>query len=165
MLAQVAAAHDSTLGKDRIGCRELAVEPRRQGSDELALSRRFFQEITRSAVPVDLRAIERLKGSPLAIDIYIWLTYRMSYLRRPCLIPWKALQLQFGATYSRSRDLRRSFCAHLRDVVGVYPAVRLRQKDTGLLIYPSPPHVQAQPHKEVRGSPRHLAAGDSETSF
>ena len=87
MLAQVAAAHDSTLRKDGIGCRELAVEPRRQGSDELALSRRFFQEITRSAVQVDLRAIELLKGSPLAIDIYIWLTYRMSYLRRPCLIP------------------------------------------------------------------------------
>jgi len=126
MLAQVAAAHDSTLRKDGIDCRELAVEPRRQGSDELALSRQFFQEITRSAVPVDLRAIELLKSSPLAIDIYIWLTYRMSYLRRPCTIPWKALEDQFGATYSRSRDFRRSFCAHLQDVVGAYPAVRLR---------------------------------------
>ena len=88
---------------------------------ELVLSRQFFQEITRSAVPVDLRAIELLKSSPLAIDIYIWLTYRMSYLRRPCLIPWKALELQFGATYSRSRDFRRSLCTHLREVVGVYP--------------------------------------------
>ena len=87
MLAQVAAAHDSTLRKDGIGCRELAVEPRRQGSDELALSRRFFQEITRSAVPVDVQATERLKAPPLAIDTYIWLTYRMSYLRRPCTIP------------------------------------------------------------------------------
>jgi len=55
---------------------------------ELVLSRQFFQEITRSAVPVDLRAIELLKRSPLAIDIYIWLTYRMSYLRRPASLPF-----------------------------------------------------------------------------
>ena len=121
------------------------------------LSRQFFQEITRSAVPVDLRAIELLNSSPLAIDIYIWLTYRMSYLRRPCLIPWKALENQFGATYSRSRDFRRSFCAHLRLVVGVYPTVRLRQTDTGLLLYPSPPHVQARAETKVRGSLRQLA--------
>ena len=124
---------------------------------KLILSRQFFQEITRSAAPVDLRAIELLKSSPLAIDIYIWLTYRMSYLRRPCLIPWRALENQFGATYSRSRDFRRSFCAHLHEVVGVYPAVRLRQADTGLLLYPSPPHVQARPDREVRGSFGQLA--------
>ncbi len=128
------------------------------------MSRQFFQEITRSAVPVDLRAIGRLKGSPLAIDIYVWLTYRMSYLRRPCTIPWKALENQFGATYARSRDLRWSFCAHLRRVVGVYPAVRVRQTGTGLLLYPSPPHVQAQPHKKVRGNLRRLGAGGSEPS-
>jgi len=132
---------------------------------ELVLSRQFFHEITRSAVPVDLRAIERLKGSPLAIDIYIWLTYRMSYLRRPCLIPWKALDHQFGATYARSRDFHRSFCAHLRVVVGVYPAVRLRQTDTGLLLYPSPPHVQARPDREVRGSSRQIASGRSKAQW
>ncbi len=128
---------------------------------ELVLGRQFFQEITRSAVPVDLRAIERLKGSPLAIDIYIWLTYRMSYLRRPCTIPWKALEDQFGAAYSRSRDFRRSFCTHLHEVAGVYPTVRLRQADTGLLLYPSPPHVHARPSKDVQGSFGHLASGRS----
>ena len=124
---------------------------------ELVLSRQFFQEITRSAVPVDLRAIHLLKGSPLAIDTYIWLAYRMSYLRRPCLIPWDALKDQFGAAYSRSRDFRRSFCAHLHEVVGVYPAVRLRQTDTGLLLYPSSPHVHARPSKDVQGSFGQLA--------
>ncbi|MGB5658450.1 MAG: replication protein RepA [Thermoanaerobaculia bacterium] len=128
---------------------------------ELVFSRQFFHEITRSAVPVDLRAIETLKGSPLAIDIYIWLTYRMSYLSRPCLIPWKALELQFGATYARSRDFQRSFCTHLHEVVGVYHAVRLRQTDTGLLLYPSPPHVQARTDRHVWGNYRQLASIDT----
>jgi len=128
---------------------------------ELVLSRQFFQEITRSAVPLDLPAIHQLKGSPLAIDLYIWLTYRMSYLRRPCLIPWDALKDQFGANYSRSRDFRRSFCTHLREVVGIYPAVRLRQTDTGLLLYPSPPHVQARTDRHVWGNYRQLASIDT----
>ncbi|MGB5159708.1 MAG: replication protein RepA [Thermoanaerobaculia bacterium] len=128
-------------------------------SPTLVLSRQFFQEINCSAVPVDLRVIELLKGSPLAIDTYIWLTYRMSYLRRPCLIPWNALEKQFGATYSRSRDFRRSFHTHLREVVGVYPGVRLRQTDSGLLLFPSPPHVQSRPRTNVRSSLRQLATG------
>jgi len=50
-------------------------------SSEIVLYQVFLEEITRSAVPVDLRAIHQLQRSPLAIDLYIWLTYRMSYLK------------------------------------------------------------------------------------
>ena len=53
----------------------------------IVLGQNFFDEITRSAVPVDLRAIHRLRRSPLALDLHVWLTYRMSYLRKPTLIP------------------------------------------------------------------------------
>ena len=35
-----------------------------------------------------------IKASPFAIDLYIWLTYRMSYLKTPTLIPWEGLQAQ-----------------------------------------------------------------------
>ena len=111
---------------------------------KVALSREIFQEITRSAVPVDLRAVHVLKGSPFAIDIYVWLTYRMSYLRRPCLIPWKGLENQFGADYARSRDFRRRFLAHLGEVLHVYPAARVSQTDAGLHLYASSPHIQAK---------------------
>ena len=114
---------------------------------EIALGHSFFEEITRSAVPVDLRAIRQLQRSPLAIDLYVWLTYRVSYLRKPTLVPWKGLQAQFGSGYSRPRDFRRKALAHLQDVLRVYPAVRIGQTDSGLRLYPSPPHVQARPHR------------------
>jgi len=107
----------------------------------------FFDEITRFAVPVDLRALHLLKASPLAIDLYVWLTYRLSYLKRPTVIPWEGLRSQFGADYARPRDFRRKVLAHLQDVLRVYPAVRVGQADAGLRLYPSPPHVQARPHK------------------
>jgi hypothetical protein len=114
---------------------------------ELVLSRQFFQEITRSAVPVDLRAVHQLKKSPLAIDIYVWLTYRMSYLRKPTLIPWEGLQLQFGAAYARPRDFRRKVLVHLSNILRVYSAVRVAHRHSGLFLYPSPPHVHARSSK------------------
>lgn len=74
---------------------------------QIALSQEFFEEIIRSAVPVDLRAIRQLRRSPLALDLYVWLTCRMSYLRKPTLVPSQRLQNQFGANYCRGRDFRR----------------------------------------------------------
>jgi hypothetical protein len=107
----------------------------------VVLSTEFYDELVAHAVPIDLRALKALKGSPLALDIYSWLTYRMSYLRKPCLIPWEALQTQFGADYGRLRDFKRRFLAHLADVLLVYAAARLSERPNGLLLWPSPTHL------------------------
>jgi hypothetical protein len=92
-------------------------------------------------VAIDLRTLKALKSSPLALDIYSWLTYRMSYLQKPCVIPWEALQTQFGADYGRLRDFKRKFLAHLAGVLHVYPAARLSELPAGLLLRPSPTHL------------------------
>jgi hypothetical protein len=115
------------------------------------LGQDFFTEVTRSAVPIDLRALHKLRASPLAMDLYIWLTYRMSYLRKSTLVPWEGLRAQFGADYTRPRDFRRRVSKHLEAVLRVYPIVRLSQTDPGLRLYPSPPHVQARVRRQVRG--------------
>lgn len=119
-------------------------DPAQQPSwrSRVVLGSEFFDEITSSAVPVDLRAIRLLKRSPLALDIYLWLTYRMSYLKRPCLIPWQAVQEQFGSDYARLTDFRYRFLKTLRFVLHVYPRARLRQSARGLWLLPSPSHVQ-----------------------
>lgn len=96
----------------------------------------MFAVITRSAVPIALRALHKLRVSPLAVDLYIWLSYRMSYSRKPTLIPSRSPQAQFGAKYSQPRDLRRKV---------------LRNLDSTLRVYPPPPHVQAQPNSQVQG--------------
>jgi hypothetical protein len=107
----------------------------------VVLSVGFYYELVAHAVPIDLRALKALKGSPLALDIYSWLTYRMSYLRKPCLIPWEALQTQFGADYGRPRDFKRKFLAHQVDVLHVYPTACLSDQAPGLLLRPSPTHL------------------------
>ena len=118
----------------------------------IELGQDFFKEITRSAVLVDLRAIRDLRRSPLAIDLYVWLTYRMSYLKKPTLIPWQSLEAQFGSDYTRLRDFQSHAVTQLEKVTRVYPTARVSQTDTGLRLYPSPPHVQARVRRQVRGS-------------
>ena len=87
------------------------------------------------------RPLYQLKGSALALDLYTWLTYRMSYLRKPTLVPWRGLRAQLGTDYARPRDFRRTALARLEDVVGAYPELRIRGETEGLRLYPSPPHV------------------------
>lgn len=107
----------------------------------LTLSERFFTETINSPVPVDMRALKLLSQSPLALDIYCWLTYRMSYLKHPTKIPWGALCTQFGSDYGRERDFKKRFTNHLRKVCVFYQEAKLEVEDEWLILYPSKPHV------------------------
>ncbi|MCB5364991.1 pirin [Pusillimonas sp. CC-YST705] len=86
-------------------------------SSFVKLGERFFEEVTQNPVPVDLRALQALKKSPMALDTYCWLTYRMSYLSKPTVIPWAALQMQFGAEFGRIQDFKKGFLKHLKAVL------------------------------------------------
>lgn len=107
----------------------------------VTLTEGFYREVIEHPIPVDMRAIRALKRSPMALDIYCWLTYRASYAKRDSTIPWPALAVQFGAEYGRVRDFKAAFLAELRKVTLVYPDARLAVTDTGLLVKPSMPHI------------------------
>lgn len=111
----------------------------------VTLSRDFFDEVVKNPVPIDMRALKALKRSPMALDIYCWMTYRMSYLKRPSEIPWGALQAQFGADYKRDahglRNFRQAFKRHLKNVLVVYPEARTEIGKIGVILRPSKPHI------------------------
>jgi hypothetical protein len=114
-------------------------------SSTVILGEPFFREITTHPVPIDVRALRALKRSPMALDVYTWLTYRQSYLKKPTQVPWDALQAQFGADYPRTgqgrRDFRKWFCHALDKVLLVYRGARATPSVTGLLLAPGRPHV------------------------
>lgn len=116
---------------------------------EVSLSDSFFRECITKPVPVDLRAYKALRGSPLAMDVYTWLTFRMSYLqRRSRPIPWEALMHQFGSTYSTAsavRDFKKAFITALKAVLIVYSKANVEVADNGLILSPSPAHITRQP--------------------
>ncbi len=111
----------------------------------IELGNKFYKEAIESPVPVDMRALKLLKRSPLALDIYCWLTHRMSYLRKPIVIPWVAMQMQFGANYADTPQGRYKFkqnlLEQLRAVQVVYPAVNAEEAERGLLLKPSKTHI------------------------
>src|SRR5208337_456241 len=108
----------------------------------LRLSPLFFDEITQSPVAVDMAALRSLARarSPLAIDLYMWLTYRFSYLKKPTVVPWPALALQFGGDYGRTRAFKAALLEHLGRVIEVYPQAHVEPMGTGLLLRPSRTH-------------------------
>ena len=111
----------------------------------VTLGNTFFNEVIDRPIPVDMRALKALKRSPMALDIYCWLTYRLSYLRKPTEIPWPVLQIQFGADYTRTRGFKESFLHHLRAVITLYPEANVEDGERGLLLKPSKPHVAQLP--------------------
>lgn len=110
-------------------------------SSFVKLGERFFEEVTQNPVPVDLRALQALKKSPMALDTYCWLTYRMSYLSKPTVIPWAALQMQFGAEYGRVQDFKRRFLEQFKAVLLMYPDAKVQPSGHGLELRPSKPHI------------------------
>lgn len=116
---------------------------------KVRLSDSFFRECIDRPVPIDLRAYKALRGSPLAMDVYTWLTYRMSYTeRRSRPIRWEALMGQFGSNYETPRavlDFKKAFLKALKTVQLIYPRANVEVADNGLILLPSQPHVPRQP--------------------
>jgi len=119
----------------------------------LQLSQPFFQECVDHPLPIDLRVIKLLRRAPLAMDIYMWLTHRMSYLSRRTTIPWHSLMAQFGSDYSNNdqglRDFRRAFIRQLKNVHYLYREARIEATDDGLVLLPSPTHVPSAPSQRA----------------
>jgi hypothetical protein len=108
----------------------------------IMLSESFYYEIHKFAIPIDMRAVRALQRSPMALDIYMWLTWRVFDLKKPCKIPWRELQKQFGANYKKLWHFERAFTQHLVSIKQVYPRLLANAiKGDVLIIYPCQPHV------------------------
>lgn len=103
----------------------------------ITLGEAFYESIISSPVPVDTRALAALAGSPLKVDLLIWLGHRLSYVRKPQLVPWLSMSNQFGSDYARLRDFKAVIIRQLGDVLAVYPGANVKITNDGLLLSPS----------------------------
>lgn len=103
----------------------------------ITLGEAFYESIISSPVPVDTRALAALAGSPLKVDLLIWLGHRLSYVRKTQLVPWLSMSNQFGSDYARLRDFKAVIIRQLGDVLAVYPGANVAITNDGLLLSPS----------------------------
>lgn len=99
-------------------------------ANTLHISEGFFNEVMATSVPLKMGAYRNLSKSPLAMDIYAWLVYRLFALsrspRQTASIPWPRLQYQFGVNYNGpgnqgQHSFKKNFKLQLNKVFVQYP--------------------------------------------
>jgi hypothetical protein len=101
----------------------------------------FWRSLREHPVPVREEAIRAIGARSLAIDVYIWLAYRLHSLARPTPISWTAVHAQFGAGFRLVRQIKPTFIEALNLALAVYPEARIDVEKQGLILHPSPPAV------------------------
>jgi hypothetical protein len=112
-------------------------EPQDRGLFEnwVRFSQEYVDYLRDAPVPVDLSIVARL-NSPMALDVYWWLTRRYSYLHERQSITWQQLYNQFGST-NVLRNFKQSFKKAVAEVCVVYPQARITCGRNYVTIYPS----------------------------
>ena len=110
--------------------------------DRVMLDADFFEQLRRHPVPLQDAAIHQLKDSSAALDIYVWLAYRLHHLERYTPIGWRDLHQQFGSSYRNIWQFKPKFLQALAEAVSAYPEARVDVEDTHITLHPSPPPVK-----------------------
>lgn len=105
------------------------------------LSDGFYQTLIEHPVPCDGNAIRVLQSKSQAIDVYVWLCYRLHRLTKPTTVPWASLFNQFGHSYANERQFRWRFKTTLDEALAVYRDARVELSKDGLILAPSKPAI------------------------
>ena len=127
---------------------------------KIELGEKFFNEILRHPVPLDMNILKALKRSSLGVDFYLWLTYRTFTLNRPLRLSWARLYHQFGVDPAKAGENRtvqafRADCLReLKKIKMAWPGLNYTTAKGVLILSPSKPAIVPmrvqlveQPHK------------------
>jgi hypothetical protein len=115
--------------------------------DRVRLDEGFWRSLREHPVPVREEAIKAIGTRSLAIDVYIWLAYRLHALPRSTPVSWTAIHGQFGAGFRLPRQVKPTFVEALTVALAVYPEARVDLEKEGIIMHPSAPAV---PRTEAR---------------
>lgn len=111
------------------------------------LGEKFYEALIAHPVPLDMRTLQALKSSSMALDIYAWLAYRshrVNQAKKAAFISWKQMYQQFGASYSNLNNFRTYAKAALRKVLAVYHHLKVEEVRGGLKISPGFPLITSR---------------------
>lgn len=112
----------------------------RQGKlwdDRAILHPRFYKSLMEHPVPLQEAAVRELNAKPMALDIYLWLAWRLHVLKEPLQLSWPALFGQFAGGYKVLRQFKPEFAKNLSLALAVYPGAKVELHADGAILYPS----------------------------
>jgi hypothetical protein len=109
--------------------------------ERIRLSEVFYQQLQAHPVSVDKNSVMAIRNSSMALDLYMWLAYRLRALDGERAISWTALKGQFGGGVAAMRNFKPLFNENLQLALSVYRSANVQATATGLLLRPSPPPV------------------------
>ena len=109
----------------------------------IKLNTDFFNEIIRNAVPLDLRVLSILKNSPLGLDLYMFIAWRVFKMDKPVFISWESLQEQLGGQYAELKKFARDCRSHIKKIQAIRPDLNVTFVRGRLCLKPS--FYQTQP--------------------
>ena len=118
---------------------------------KVRLSEGFFNEAIRHPVPLDMNTLKALKRSPLGLDLYLWLTYRIFTLKSPQRLTWPHLYRQFGAHPDNASDnntvqaFRYKILRELKKIKLAWPKLNYTTAKGVLVLLPSTPAIPPAP--------------------
>ena len=124
-------------------------------NSKIELGEKFFQEIIRHPVPLDMNTLTALKRCLLGLDLYLWLAYRTFPLRAVQQITWKQMYPQFGLHPSKASDkktvlnFRVKILRELKKIKLAWPELNYSAAPGVLILLPSAPTIPP-----VESSPR-----------
>ena len=126
----------------------------------IELGEKFFRAIIAHPVPLDMRALKALKRSPLALDLYSWLTYeayRTHKSGKGGFVAWGLLAEQMGTDYADTHNFQKKAVATLRKIQALYPTLKLGPLRGGIRIEPeSLPAITPQPVEDTADERREI---------
>lgn len=105
------------------------------------LSEGFFEQLQKHPLPLEEAAIKALSNNAPALDVYLWLAYRLHVLRMDRLVSWVALKSQFGTGFNKFYHFKNKFPGTLALATAVYPDARIEVTNSGVVLKPSRPPV------------------------
>ena len=134
--------HNGAFVQDAITFTSVIDEDQRSlWQDHVCLDPNFWRSLKDHPVPVREEAIQAIGTRSLAIDVYIWLAYRLHSLTKATPVSWAAVHAQFGAGFRLVRQIKPTFLEALSMALAVYPEARVDADKQGLILHPSPPAV------------------------
>lgn len=106
------------------------------------LTEEFYNEIMTYPVPVDMGLISTIKQSPLALDLYTWLTHRVVSINKPTRISWESIASQVGSEYSEIRNFMTKTKEALAKLYALWPELKIDEVKGGIILKPSKPSVR-----------------------